>query len=222
MLVAASNNAHWCDVVCRSHGLPTRSDDDLWVCLRRSPPWYPDAVTLRPGVAAHDVLSFVDSSPGCSVKDSFADLDLTSAGFRVLFEARWIHRPPAPVPASDGPAWREVTTPARMRQWVSAHGGGGNVRPELLRQPGVTFLGAYDGDALVGGAVTNRSPSVLGVSNMFGDSTDPVTAWLGATAAVTARHPRATLVGYEAGASLDAARAAGFVAAGPLRVWVKE
>jgi hypothetical protein len=61
----------------------------------RSPEAYPDAVSLDPAATADDVLSLVDAGPGCSVKDSFAALDLRSAGFDVLFEAQWIHREPA-------------------------------------------------------------------------------------------------------------------------------
>jgi hypothetical protein len=222
VLDAARNNAEWCEIVCRSHGLPTRTDDDLWVSVRRSPPWYPDAVTLRPGVAPDDVLSHIDTSAGCSVKDSFADLDLAPAGFRVLFEAEWVYRPPGRGPVSDGPAWRELTTERDRQAWLSAHGGGGNVRADVLGHPLVTVFGSYVDGALVGGAVTNRTDGFLGVSNVFGVGREPAQLWPGVVAAVTARHPDVPLVGYEEGPSLEAARAVGFVAAGPLRVWVRD
>jgi hypothetical protein len=58
--------------------------------VRRSPSLYPDAVTLREHASAHDLLPRIDSSPGCSVKDSFASVDLSADGFRLLFEAEWI------------------------------------------------------------------------------------------------------------------------------------
>jgi hypothetical protein len=38
----------------------------------RTPPYYPDAVTLLPDVSIEQVLSGIDTSEGCSVKDSFA------------------------------------------------------------------------------------------------------------------------------------------------------
>src|SRR3954462_805415 len=98
---AARNNAEWCDLVCRTHGIETAFSDRAWVALRRSPRSYPDAVTLSPLPSVGDVLSRIDTSAGCSVKDSFATLDLAEDGFRVLFEAEWIHRPaaaPAPAP----------------------------------------------------------------------------------------------------------------------------
>jgi hypothetical protein len=217
---AARNNAEWCDIVCRSHGLPTRFDDDVWSSLHRSPPWYPDAVTLRPGVEAREVLSRVDTGPGCSVKDSFADLDLAPAGFRVLFEAQWVHRRPGPAPTPDGPAWRRVTTADRMRAWLAAHDGGGNLRCDLVDHPLVAVLAAYDGDVLVGGAITNRSEDLAGVSNVFGVGRRPEELWPGVVAAVVALHPGVPLVGYEEGPSLEAALAAGFARVGPLCVWV--
>lgn len=54
----------------------------------------PDAVTLVPGADPVALAARIDTAaPGAAVKDSFADLDLTEGGFRVLFEAQWIHRP---------------------------------------------------------------------------------------------------------------------------------
>src|SRR5437660_9690028 len=94
---AAANNARWCDLVCRSHGIPTAMAPGLWVALERSPELYPDAVTLLPSVSVQDVLAAVQDGPGCSVKDSFATLDLGRAGFDELFQAQWIfHEPAAP------------------------------------------------------------------------------------------------------------------------------
>jgi hypothetical protein len=86
--LAARNNAEWCDAVCREHGLSPVFDGPLWWCADRTPQFYPDAVTLRPGVSADAVLAHVDGSAGCSVKDSFVDLELD--GFDVLFDAQWM------------------------------------------------------------------------------------------------------------------------------------
>jgi len=74
--VAARNHAEWYDAVCRAHGITTSFDPNSWVALRRSPPMYPDAVTLNEYASAGDVLRRVDGSPGCSIKDSFGSLDL--------------------------------------------------------------------------------------------------------------------------------------------------
>jgi hypothetical protein len=94
--VAARNNAEWCDLVCRGHGVTTQLDARLWVARHRSPPRYPDAVTLLPDVTVDEVLSRIDTRDGCSVKDSFAALDLRPAGFRVLFEMSGSPPPPDP------------------------------------------------------------------------------------------------------------------------------
>lgn len=85
---AVRSNAEWCDLVCREHGLAPVFDGDVWWCAERTPPFYPDAMTLARGVSADAVLAHVDLSPGCSIKDSYADLVLD--GFDVLFEAQWI------------------------------------------------------------------------------------------------------------------------------------
>ena len=93
---AARNNAEWCDTVCRAHGTPGTFGAGAWTTSRRSPPFYPDAVTLAPNVVGDHLLRCVDASVGCSVKDSFATLELASDGFRILFEADWIGRAGAP------------------------------------------------------------------------------------------------------------------------------
>src|SRR5947208_902068 len=95
--VAAANNAAWCAAVCRTFGFATFVDSDAWTSRVRTPPTYPDAVTLVPELDVPGLLARVDGSGGCSVKDSFASLDLTNAGFEVLFHAQWIVRSPSAV-----------------------------------------------------------------------------------------------------------------------------
>ena len=142
MELAARNNAEWCDLVCRGHGTPTVFDEAMWVTARRSPPMYPDAVTLLPSARAEDVLARIDVSAGCSVKDSFATLDLTGHGFRVLFTAEWIHRPPPP----DAPptTWREVSRPAELAVWSAAHSGTFHGLPIVGYEHGADLDLAYE------------------------------------------------------------------------------
>ena len=78
---AVANNASWCDVVSTAHGCATRTDHLAWSTSTRPPAYYPDAVTLSPATRAGDILDRIDASPGCGVKDSFASLDLTAAGW---------------------------------------------------------------------------------------------------------------------------------------------
>ena len=95
MVEAATTNASCCDAVCRALGLPTRWAVDAWTVAERSPGGYPDAVTLSREAEAAAVLKRVEDGSGCSIKDSFAVLDLGPSGFHVLFEATWIQRPTA-------------------------------------------------------------------------------------------------------------------------------
>jgi len=209
---AVRNNAEWCDLVCRAHGIDTRFDPDAWIAETRTPIFYPDAVTLAP--TPDDLLQRIDAGPGCSVKDSFAALDLSGYGFEVLFEAEWVHRPPTT--AGKSPEWTVVTTEEQLRQWGKAHGGGDVFRPELLHDPDVAFLARTE-DEIVAGVIANRSGPVVGISNTFGFDD----GWETAVRAVSVRFPGLPMVGYEHGPGLAAAKAAGFVGVGPLRVWLR-
>lgn len=217
---AAANNAAWCDAVCRTHGLPGSFAAPAWTNPRRTPPLYPDAVTLRPDAKASDVLDHIDASEGASVKDSFASLDLASAGFEVLFEAQWIHRPAGlPVPeelttlTGDTVQWDLVRHADDLREWETGiHEG--LFRPELLADETVSVLrGTIEGD-LVCGSVLNTSGAVVGVSNVFALGCDMGAVWAGTLAMAARLHPDRALVGWEDEVP------DGFEPLGPLRVWL--
>ena len=213
---AADNNAQWCDLVCRSHGVPTARERGLWVALRRPPMLYPDAVTLSPDLAAEDVLQSVQDGPGCSVKDSFGTLDLAPMGFDQFFRAQWIYSEPASPSRTVTPAWSVVETDEDFDEWTHAAGLSGILRRELLTDPSVRFLSTPGA-----GAVVNRTGSVVGVSNVFTTAIAIDEAWAGIAAAVAGVFPQLPLVGYERGDALHAALAAGFAQVGPLRVWLR-
>jgi hypothetical protein len=214
-------------MVCRSHGIPNAVGEAAWCSARRTPPYYPDAVTLRPDAVPTDFLPEIDTaSPKCSIKDSFATLDLTPDGFVELFTAQWIHRP-AGLPAPATPALRtvQVSTASQLRDWQSAwHGGDGSpdvFRPALLGEPSMLMLALYDGDVLSGGVILNRSSGLVGLSNLFAiDSGDGAAVWSSAITAAAIHFPELPLVGYEHGDGLALAFARGFVALGTLRVWL--
>jgi hypothetical protein len=226
--IAARNNAEWCDIMCRAHGLAGRFDADSWVAPRRTPPYYPDAVTLAPSASAERVLDRIDTrAPGCSVKDSFATLDLSAFGFEVVHEATWIHREPrsSTPPVDPTTGWRAIDTPDRLRAWArawDAGGAGGDLfRPALLRDPTVTFIGGYDGRAIVAGAVLNRTEDVIGISNVFTTRGDLDGAWRGCLVYVDCATPGAGIVGYESGDELAAAHRQGSESVAPLRIWLR-
>ncbi|GAA2801924.1 hypothetical protein [Streptomyces showdoensis] len=222
---AVRNNAVWCDTMCRAHGRAGEFGARAWTSSRRTPLYYPDAVTLTASADAADVLAGIDRSvPGASVKDSHARLDLAAEGFRLLFEARWIHRP-AGLPRPAAPAgWRPVTDPAGLAAWALAWSDGGEeeaalFRPELLADPATRIIVGHAPDGRVlGGAVLTDSGTVTGVSNLFTTpGTEPSTAW---AAALSHLAPDRAAVGYESGDDLAPALEAGFETIGPLRVWL--
>lgn len=220
--IAASNNAEWSDAVCRTHGIEAEVDDYAWTSRTRTPPLYPDAVTLVPDPSLPELLARIDSSPGCSIKDSFASLDLAVYGFRVLFDAQWIVRAPTePQAIAASPRWTVVRNVDVFATWENVWRAGDGpldvLRADLLYTEAVTVLAAQVDDRIVGGAVLNRSAAVVGISNFFAE--DPITSesWQGCLALASALFPGATLMGYESGDTLDAVRTrgTGFAATSP-------
>jgi hypothetical protein len=197
-VLAIRDNAAWCDLVCRTHGIGTRVTAQAWTADRRTPMYYPDAVTLVPELDVGELLGRIDRSPGCSIKDSYATLDLAGEGFQVLFEAEWIYRSAAP---ADSQAWEPLRRPDDLRAFGDA------LLPALLTEPDVAVRAVYAGGAVVAGVIAHRGERAIGISNAFPDF------------ATTAAFPGLPLVGYESGAALASAQEAGFESVGQLRVW---
>lgn len=224
---AARNNAEWCAAMSRAHGVVSEFGAQAWAAPARTPLYYPDAVTLVPDADPVALAERIDTTaPGASVKDSFADLDLTGAGFEVLFEAQWIHRPAGAPALRPALAWDVVGTPDALRAWASAwdgaEGNAGLFRPELLDDPATFVLAGRSPDGRVAaGAVASRSDDAVGVSNVFTLADAPDTAWPGVLDAVHRRFPGLPVVGYEHGDDLTTATRHGFEPTGPLRIWVR-
>ena len=225
--MAALDNAEWCHTVCRTHGLQPEFDDDAWVSEVRTPPLSPDAVTLVPNASIPRLLTRIDTSAGCSVKDSFASLDLTPYGFRILFEAQWIVRPSHGQrhPERSDERWELVGDKGSLASWEEAWRGDDGptdvVRSDLLEDDSVAIMGVRNGDRFIAGAVLHRSSAVVGISNLFADPAVG-SGWSGCLTLAEELFPAATFVGYESGDALVAARSHGFEDAGPLRVWILE
>lgn len=223
---AARNNAAWCAVMSRAHDVPSTFGAQAWTAPARTPLYYPDAVTLVPGADPAALTGRIDlTAPGATVKDSFADLDLAPAGFRVLFEAEWIHRPAGPPATPPELVWEPAEDPDAVRAWAQAWDGGeGNAdlfRPALLDDPDTFLLAARTADGgVTAGAVASRSEDVLGLSNVFAADGGADAAWPGALEAAHRLFPGLPVVGYEHGDDLAAALRHGFTAVGPLRVWL--
>ena len=191
--------------------------DEVWTAARRSPDGYPDAVTLSRFADPSAVLSLVDDGLGCSVKDSFAVLDLAPSGFHVLFEATWIRRAWVDAGSTATLDWQRVQTPADLDLWSEGHDLDVFV-PALLDDDSLRFY--RTGPAAGAGFALSRHGGVVGASNLFPGSADLVTVWSDLTAVAAQAYPGLDLVGYELGADLEAASSVGFVGIGPLRVWM--
>ncbi|MFD9562942.1 hypothetical protein [Streptomyces sp. NPDC059994] len=219
---AARNNAEWCAALCRAHGITGAWDPRAWTSAQRTPPLYPDAVTLDPGAGPRGIVERIDDSPGASVKDSFSALDLTADGFEVLFDAQWIHRPAQGTGAG---GWEPVRTDAELAQWEQAWSAGdssGLFPAALLADGSHSFLAARDATGrIVAGAVASEGASVVGVSNLFAADGDLDAAWAGCLGTLARHRPGLDVVGYESGDDLAAAVRAGFTPVGGLRIWLR-
>lgn len=221
LTLAVRERAAWCDLVCRLHRFTPEGDGRLWWSARRTPDLVPDAVTLDPDLSVLDVLGRINDSPGASVEDSFAALDLTDQAWTVLVDATWVARPPGSGSHDDvGSAFARVRERFPFAAWCRASGAPEGVLPTGVRRAsGVTVLGREVDAGFADGAIVHCTEvggtAVAGLWNVFG-------AWADVADAASHRHPEAWIVGYERGVALDAAVAAGFSAIGPLRVWVRQ
>ena len=220
LLTAVHNNACWCDIVCRSHRVATVLSEQMWMAPQGSPRLYPDAVTLVPRLVAEVVLSPIDTSPGCSVKDSFADLDLSAHGFIVLLDAQWIFRAPVSPPTGPRLGWQLITSGEDLKAWAVAADLEGIIRPELIRDPTVRVLAVRDEHTVTAGAIINQTGATVGISNVFTTAATRISVWRDLPAVIGDVFPGAPIVGYEHPSALAAATASGFEPIAPLRVWL--
>jgi hypothetical protein len=234
--LAVLNNVYWYCAMFRAHRCAYAIDDLMWSSEAVPPPFHSNLVVLSPVVDLQRVrarLTGLDdalSPAGFSLKDSHARLDLADDGYEVLFDANWIWREPCGVrTASETGAWTVLTSPEQLEAWEEAWWGdarntlaGPTTRQfpaSLLESPHHRFLARWDGKTVVAGAIANRSPGAVGLSNTFQRDALVFDDWAGLLQCVGDPFPGVPLVGYERGAALDAAMAAGFVPTGPLRIW---
>jgi hypothetical protein len=226
---AAANNAEWHDAVYSANGRSGQFVEGIWRSYDPAPRFFSNAVTTAPGPAPAQSATIDDLTAlrtnGFAVKDSFANLDLTSMGFRVLFTATWIWRDAAP--AADISGWQRISDAAGLVEWEAALQAGGPAAgdsafpPAILANPALAFFALRRNGRIVSGAAANRSAECIGISNVFGAAEAADLAMAAAAALAASVAPGLPLAGYESGAELDRAIRLGFRAVGPLRVWVR-
>lgn len=175
------------------------------------------AKTVEPGVDTARVARAARGRGG--VADSFADLDLGAYGFDLLFAARWIHRAPDQREL-DGlaPGWRVVRSAGALSAWTAQHDTAEVLLPGILARSSFLVLAREtDGRAPTAGVVLHLGTGVVSVTNVWSTGGD---VWQDLVHNATATWPGRALVGYERGADLDSALAAGFDDVGPQLVWV--
>ena len=232
---AIRNNADWCDIVCRAHGVPGEFAHGMWINRERVPRFYPNVQTLTaPGARQVALIRelIVQLPSAWAVKDSFASLDLVPLGFTRLFEAQWIVLPRQRLATFDATSaeaeWKVVRSEDSLSAWEHAwrHANGDTnpariFLPPLLDNPDVTMVAACRGKNIVAGAIGNRNAGVIGWSNFFaGAGENPSANALGSLALISQTFPDAEIVGYEEGEMLRLVQSLGFETLAPLRVWL--
>ena len=238
VVAAAANNAHWCDAVCHAHNAATSFVDEFWFCATKTPPLYPNLVTLGGSDAAQqaaqrraiDNLRAYDLSPHWAVKDSFRSLDLTSHGYELLFDAVWIAREPGSPTDRSLSDVSFVTDAAGLADWETAW----RCEQEPIDLPRRLFpshlLADPDADVgfvalrregrIVAGAAFNCAAGIVGMTNLFtgGERADAAASAI--AAAISARFPGLPIVDYETEDRARELADAGFRPIGPLAVWL--
>ncbi|GLY19891.1 hypothetical protein Kisp01_69050 [Kineosporia sp. NBRC 101677] len=212
----------WYEDLCALHGVGSVISQGVWSSLSAPPPLHSDAVALEPEVTAELIEERLKGRMNAGVKDSFAALDLSSAGMRILFSATWIYRRPAPVRSTDpGPSpWTRVRTDEQLAEWTALHDTTEVLLPGLLQRGAFAVLARRVDGRIVAGAVARLGSGAVDVSNTYAVE-GHVLDWAELADAVAALFPDRPMVGYERGAPLRAALAGGFEAVGDLRVWVR-
>lgn len=223
--IAARNNADLYAAIFDAHGLAYHRTQQMFLALDPPPPFYSDLTLQAPEATAEvpDLLARLGPGPRRSVKDSFCLLDPAAIGMEVLIEASWIWR--ASRPCAAPPGWHQVRDARALAGWEAAWKAGGSategrVFPEtLLQRPDILIFGRGPGPAFDAGCIINLSPDAVGLSNVFSPQPQPGLFAEAADLAAWAA-PDLPLVGYEWGAALDDAIAAGCDVAGDLRVLI--
>lgn len=221
MRTAASNNADLYESVMSAHDIECVREHGLFRVLGTPPPYFSVLTTLEPGRE-----DLVKGLMPAGFKDGFYDIDATVFGYHLLFTSSWIWLE-NPQQSESQLTWREATTHQEQADWqnrwwgVHATERSTIYTPQMVTDPSLRFLTAFEANSPVGCALFNRSESVVGISNLFAFEGSDAGLWRDIAGEAACRFPGLPLCGYEREDSLDNAQANGFEAIGQLRVWTQ-
>lgn len=235
---AVSNNALWCDAVCRAHAAPGHFAPTAWVNTNITPPLYPNMVTTTADDIANQFKAvewLIEkwSDFPFAVKDSFRQLDLKPLGFTGFFDAQWFARAPAPIPENplgNASPWQQLSTGTELVAWESAWreaGGHEDILetplfpPTLLNEPGVSFLASKSAGNIMAGAVAYAASGVIGITNFFSKPGEAAGQFAACLNGLYFTHPTSISVGYEHEDTLAEYAGLNLQSLGPLRVWMR-
>jgi hypothetical protein len=189
----------------------------MWVNAEPVPRFFPNAVTLAPDDAAVaeqtgtiEILLKSNLPGRWAVKDSFNTLDLSRRGFDLLFDAQWLRQLPLLVArTSSGLAWERVRESDAFP-------------PALFDDENFAMVAGRRDGAIVAGGTFYRAENVVGLSNVVAEPAESVAVFRDLASLAANTFPGLSLVGYESGDELKAARRAGFELGDKLRIWVRE
>jgi hypothetical protein len=145
VVLAARNNALWCDGMCQAHGQPTEFTKNLWICRGTPPRYHSNLSTLQP----NSLEAVKKESPG-GFKDGFYDIDADQFGYQLLFEASWIWMDSSEAGQTIF-EWRRVQNDEELLAWEAGWEVGDEdatnhprqFPPSLLQDQNNAFLGGY-------------------------------------------------------------------------------
>ncbi|AZB44015.1 hypothetical protein CEF21_17780 [Bacillus sp. FJAT-42376] len=217
---AILNNIDWCRIVSESHGAIAASADSVWGLYSKAPDFYPEIISFCRDADLAEVNDFIKKGHVSSMKDSYADLNLSPLGFEILFEAEWIYQEPAAHRVALQSGWKVIATEHDLQKWTLTNGLENVIKPGLLKNKDVKIF-MHETNDEISGFIANRSHDVVGISNVLSPKTADGRIWGEIPGLAAAEFPGLPMAGYEHDDDLIQAQLSGWKSLGPVRIWLK-
>lgn len=232
VIKAAQNNADWCDIVCRTHGVPGEFLENVWINQKEVPSLlYPNAVTIKPlsDKTLNEVIQTIKniSLETYAIKDSFNEIPADEMGYKILFEANWIMQDIEELTYSDTTGdWRIIKDDQELQNWEHAWNNNQPTDkriflPSILSVKDVFFLAKYNNDQIIAGGIVNISRDVVGLSNVFTWEAVKSNVYSQLSIFIKEKISALPIVDYERDEALVRALEGGFKTIGRLKVLLK-